>query len=115
MHQGVGQLATLWSALLAVYAFQGALLYNGASHAIVYGVYPATAPLIVLSVLGAAIAASREDWPGLGVALAVMLVAAGSAFAGPVGVWAIAGLGCCVAILGYGIAQIWLLGVSMSA
>jgi hypothetical protein len=94
--------------LVAVSVFQGALRHDGVSHAIVYGIYPMMAQLIVLGTLGAAIGAAREDWPALGVAIAVMLVAAGSAFAGPVGVWLSDGVGCCVAVLGYSAAQAWL-------
>ena len=95
-------------ALVAVYVFMGALLHAGASHAIVYGIYPATAPLIVLGAFGAAIAAAREDWPNLGVALALIAIGAGSAFAGPAWVWAFAGVGCCIALLGHAAAQVWL-------
>lgn len=100
--------AALVSALVGVSVFQGALKQNGASVAIVYGIYPVTAQLIVLGAVGAAIAAAREEWPGFGVALAVVLIAAGSAFAGPRGVWLSDGVGCCVAVLGYAAAQAWL-------
>jgi hypothetical protein len=96
------------TAIVAVSVFQGALKHNGVSHAIVYGIYPVTAQLIVLGTFGAAIAAAREDWPALGVGIAVVLVAAGSAFAGPAGVWLSDGVGCCVAVLGYSAAQAWL-------
>jgi hypothetical protein len=101
--------AAVVAALVAVSVFQGVLKNDGVSHAIVYGIYPPTAQLIVLGTFGAAIAATREDWPGFGVAIAVMLIVAGSAFAGPVGVWLSDGVGCCVAVLGYGAAQAWLL------
>jgi len=94
-------------ALVAVSVFQGVLKHDGVSHAIVYGIYPPTAQLIVLGTAGAAIQAAREDWPGFGVAIAVMLVAAGSAFAGPRGVWLSDGIGCCVAVLGYAAVQAW--------
>ena len=96
------------TALVAVSVFQGVLKHDGVSHAIVYGIYPPTAQLIVLGTLGAAIAAGREDWPGFGVGIVLCLVAAGSAFAGPVGVWFIDGVGCCVAVLGYSAAQAWM-------
>ena len=96
-------------ALVAVSVFQGVLKHDGVSHAIVYGIYPPTAQLIVLGTAGAAIQAAREDWPGFGIAIAVMLVAAGSAFAGPRGVWLSDGIGCCVAVLGYAAVQAWLL------
>jgi len=80
----------------------------------VYGTYPVTAQLIALGAVGAAIAAAREEWPGFGVAIAVVLVATGSAFAGPRGVWLSDGIGCCVAVLGYAAAQAWLRRASVS-
>ena len=52
----------------------GALRYLGVSYGIVYGVYAATAPLIIVCAAGAAIAASREDWPGRGLGVAVIAV-----------------------------------------
>ncbi|MGI9006136.1 MAG: hypothetical protein ACR2FU_08030 [Streptosporangiaceae bacterium] len=95
------------TALVAVSVLQGALKHDGVSHAIVYGVYPPTAQLIVLGSVGAAIAGSREGWPGFGVGIAVALVAAASAFAGPAGVWFWDGAGCCAAVLAYSAAQAW--------
>ncbi len=97
--------AAVVTALVAVSVFQGVLKHDGVSNAIVYGIYPPTAQLIVLGALGAALQADREDWLGFGVAIAVMLVAAGSAFAGPVGVWLSDGIGCCVVVLAYSAAQ----------
>jgi hypothetical protein len=95
------------TALVAVSVFQGVLKHDGVSDGIVYGIYPLTAQLIVLGALAAAVASTREDWPGFGVAITVMLIAAGSAFAGPAGVWLSDGVGCCVAVLGYSAAQAW--------
>jgi hypothetical protein len=100
--------AAVVTALVAVSVLQGVLKHDGVSHAIVYGIYPPTAQLIVLGTLGATVAAGREDWPGFGVAIAVMLIAAGSAFAGPRGVWLSDGVGLCVAVLAYSAAQAWL-------
>ena len=101
--------AAVAAAYVGAYVFQGALKYLGLSHAIVYGVYPATAPLIIVAAAAAGIAATQENWPRLGVAIAVIAVATGSAFAGPVGAWAFAGVGCCLALLGYAVAQVvWL-------
>jgi hypothetical protein len=104
--------AVVVAALVAVSVFQGVLKHDGVSHAIVYGIYPPTAQLIVLGTAGAALQATREDWPGFGIAIAVMLIAAGSAFAGPVGVWLSDGVGCCVAVLAYAATQAWLLRTS---
>jgi hypothetical protein len=99
--------AAVVTALVGVSVFQGVLKHDGVSNAIVYGIYPATAQLVALGAVGAAIAAGREDWPGLGVGIAISLIAAGSAFAGPRGVWLSDGIGCCVAVLGYSAAQAW--------
>ena len=51
------------TALVGVSVFQGVLKHDGVSLAIVYGIYPLTAQLIVLGAVGAAIAAAREEWP----------------------------------------------------
>jgi hypothetical protein len=101
-------MATFVTSYIAVSVFQGALLHDGASHAIVYGVFPAAAPLVVVGAAAAGMAAVREEWPMFGGALAVVAVAAGSAFAGPVGVWAITGVGLFVAVLGHAVAMAWL-------
>jgi hypothetical protein len=106
--------AALAVALLAVYVLMGALAHDGASDGIVYGVYVVTATLIVLGAFWAARSAVREDWPGLGLSVAIMLVGAGSAFAGPRGVWLSDGVGLCVVLLGYSAAQAWRLHVSRS-
>jgi hypothetical protein len=106
--------AALAVALVAVYVLMGALAHAGASDAVVYGVYVGTATLIVLGAFWAARSAVREDWPGLGLSIAIVLVAAGSAFAGPRGVWLSDGVGLCVVLLGYSTAQAWLLRASRS-
>jgi hypothetical protein len=100
--------AGLVGALVAVYVLMGALAHAGASDAVVYGVYVVTATLIVPGAFWAGRSAVREDWPALGMSIAIMLVAAGSAFAGPRGVWLSDGVGCCVVLLGYSVAQAWL-------
>jgi hypothetical protein len=106
LRQQRAQGAAVAAAYIAVFVFQGALRYLGVSNAIVYGVYPAAAPLIVLGAAGAAIAASGENWPLLAVAIAVIAIGTGSAYAGPIGVWAFVGVGCCVAFLGYAATQV---------
>ncbi len=98
----------LVAALVAVSVFQGVLKADGVSLAIVYGIYPPTAQLIVMGAIAASVAAGREEWPGFGVAITVMAVATASAFAGPVGVWLWNGIGCAVAVLGYSAAQAWI-------
>ena len=82
------EMAAMGVAIVAGYVFMGALYHAGVSHAIVYGVYPATALLITGGSVLAGLAAAREDWSVFGAALAIAAVGAGSAFAGPVAVWA---------------------------
>jgi hypothetical protein len=107
--------AAVVTALVAVSVFQGVLRHDGASLAIVNGIYPVTAQLIALGALGAANAAAREEWPAFGVGIAVAVVAAGSAFAGPRGVWLSDGIGLCVVVLGHAAALGWLRRASVSA
>ena len=87
MSQQRAEGAALAVALIAVYVLMAALAHAGASDGVVYGVYVATATLIVLGTFWAARSAIREDWLGLGLSIAIVLVAAGSAFAGPRGEW----------------------------
>ena len=91
--------AAMGSAYIAHLVFQGALLHLGAGPAIVYGVYPAVVSPIVLVAAGGVFAAVREDVQTLCAAIAVIAVLAGSAFAGPIGVWLSCGVGGCVVLL----------------
>jgi hypothetical protein len=91
--------AAMGSAYLAAVVFQGALRYLDARPAIVYGVYPAVVSPIILVATGGVFAAVREDVQTLCAAIAVIAVLAGSAFAGPIGVWLSCGVGSCVVLL----------------
>jgi hypothetical protein len=95
-------------AIAAVYVFMGALYHAGVSDAVVYGVYPATALLITGGSVVAGLAAAREDWSVFGAALAIVAVGAGSAFAGPATVWAVAGVGVFIVLLGRAGVTAWL-------
>jgi hypothetical protein len=106
--------AALAVALIAVYILMAALSEAGASDSVVYGVYIGTATLLVLGVFGAARSASRDDRLGLGLSIALVVVAIGSAFAGPRGVWLSDGIGCCIVLLGYSAFQAWLPRTSRS-
>ncbi len=70
------------------------------SPAIVYGWYPVAVPLIVAGLAWAGIMAARANWRECGTALAVAVVGAAAMFAGPVGAWAVAGVGLCATQLG---------------
>jgi hypothetical protein len=91
--------AAMGSAYIAAFVFMGALRYLGVSYTIVYGVYPAVVPPIILVAAGAMFASVREDVQTLCAAIAVIAVLAGSAFAGPIGVWLSCGVGGCVVLV----------------
>lgn len=93
---------------ITVYVFQGALHHAGASHAIVYGIYPAAAPIIIVGSAAAAYNVAKENWPWAGFAVAAVTLAAIGSFAGPAGVWAVIGIGLCVLLLARAAGQIWL-------
>jgi hypothetical protein len=90
--------ATIVIVYVMVYVFMGALKHLGVSNAIVYGVYPAVAPLIIVGAAAAGLAAGKERWLELGTALPIVVVGACCAYAGPVGVWLAAGIGLFVVI-----------------
>jgi hypothetical protein len=94
--------------LAAIYVLDGALANAGASKSIIYGVFDAAAPLMIIATFGAGGAAWREDWPTLGACIALVLVAAGASFAGPDGVWGVIAIGGCLTALGHGAAQVYL-------
>jgi hypothetical protein len=91
--------AGLVVALAAVYVLMAALAHDGALHAATGWVYGVTATLIVLATFWAARSAVREDWQELGISIAIMVVAAASALAGPRGMWLSDGIGLCVVLL----------------
>jgi len=103
-----GEIAVLATAWIAVYVFQGALYHAGVSHAIAYGIYPATAPLMVVGLVGAALAQGRANWPTFAACLTVAVICCGAAYAGPAGAWAVAGLGLFVALLVHAGVTAWL-------
>jgi hypothetical protein len=88
--------ATVW---IAVYVFQEALHHAGASHAIVYGIYPATAPMIFVGGAFITNAAARVDWSLMRVGVALVVFESGAAYAGPVDVWLVSGIGLCVLLV----------------
>jgi hypothetical protein len=89
------------AAWAAVYLFMAALDHAGASHAVVFGLYPATAPLMIVGLVAAANGAGREDWQLAGSSLAIAVVATAAAFGGPVGAWLIIAIGLCAVFVGY--------------
>jgi hypothetical protein len=108
MRQQRAYAAAIVAGLVGVSVFQGVLKHDGANPGIVNGTYPLTAQLIVLGSLGAVMQAARDSWPGLGVGLAVVVVATAGAFAGPRGVWLSDAVGLCLVVLASAAAQAWL-------
>lgn len=102
-----GEAAGLGVALVGVYGLMAALAVAGAGNGVVYGVYVVSATLIVMGAFWAGCSAVREDSYQLGLSIAVMLVAAGSAFAGPRGVWLSDGIGLCIVLLADTAVQSW--------
>ncbi|MDI5966857.1 hypothetical protein POF50_031735 [Streptomyces sp. SL13] len=88
--------AGIW---VGVFAIMGVMAAAGVSQAIVYGLYPVTAPLIAAGLAWAGIMAARANRRACGTGLAVAVVGAVGAFAGPAGVWAVAGVGLCAVLL----------------
>ena len=100
----IAAVAVVWA---GVFVVMGALAGAGVSRAVVYGIYPATVPLMVAGLAWAGIMAARANWRACGTGLAVAAVGAVGAFAGPAGAWAVAGVGLCVVLLGSAAAIAW--------
>src|SRR5215469_8296297 len=81
----------LTAGIVGVFALEGALAHAGASNSLL-GVYGAVAPMLVTGVVYTASPALWQDWSTRALGAWLVVVAASSAYAGPVGVWGIAGL-----------------------
>jgi hypothetical protein len=69
----IALMAVIW---IGVFVAMGALAGAGVSNAIVYGIYPATVPLMVVGLAWAGIMAARADWRACGSGLAAAVVGA---------------------------------------
>ena len=90
-------------AVVGVYVFDGALKFDGFSPSVVYGVFDAAAPWLVVGAVLAGYAAAKEDWWKLAGAIAMVVAAAGSAFAGPANVWGVLAVSGCLLLLAQGV------------
>lgn len=81
----------LITGVVGVFALEGALAHAGASNSLL-GVYGATAPMLMTGAVYAASPALWQDWSTRALGAWLVVVAASSAYAGPVGVWGVAGL-----------------------
>jgi hypothetical protein len=98
-------IAILVSFVLGSPVLQGSMKHYGASDAIVYGVIPAAAPLIIVGTTVLGIAASKADRPQFGAALAVVIAGVVAAFVGPSAAWLAAGIGLFIAMAAYAAAE----------
>jgi hypothetical protein len=97
-------LALAWLAVLPVI---GVLAANGVSSATAYSLIPLTVPLILGGLAWAGINAARANWHPFGVGLGVAVTGAVALFAGPVGSWAVDGVGLCLVLLAAAVAIVW--------
>jgi hypothetical protein len=81
--------------IVGVFTLEGALAHAHASNSLL-SVYGAVAPMLVTGVVYMASTAVWQDWSTRSLGAWLVLVAAGSAYAGPVGVWGVAGLAAAV-------------------
>lgn len=91
-----GVMAAAW---IIGYAITAPLYYAGVSHP-VWGLYPASAPLLIIGPASAAVAAAFRYWLLAGTCLAIAVAAAAAGFGGPAGSWLITGIGLCAVYLG---------------
>ena len=89
-HRRVHYLALI-AGIVGIFALEGALAHAGASNSLL-GVYGATAPMLMTGVVYTASPALWQDWSTRALGAWLVVVAASSAYAGPVGVWGVAGL-----------------------
>ncbi len=78
--------------LIADVALQGALYHAGASHAIVYGVYPAVAPFFFGGAAFVTMGVTREDRLTMALGATLLAVGVGGAYSGPIVVWLVTGI-----------------------
>jgi len=102
---------TAWTGIMVLawiigYAVTVSLYHAGVSHP-VWGLYPASAPLLIIGLAGAAIGAAFRYWPLAAILLAIAVVGTVAGFAGPAGSWLITGIGLCAVYLGAAAFTLW--------
>ena len=90
---------------LAVYVFNGALHADGFGSNLVYGVFDAAGPWLVVGTAMAALAAGREQWGRMASGLAVVVIGTTAAFFGPAGCWAVLAVAGCSLLLVLAVVQ----------
>jgi hypothetical protein len=84
---------------IAVYVFNAALRANGAGQDIVYGVFDAAGPWLVVGAAVAGVAAGRGRPGGIVAGLTAVVIGTVAAFFGPAGAWGVLGVAGCAALL----------------
>lgn len=96
-----------WITVILAYSiFQGALYHAGASHAIVYGIYPASVPWLFAGTVFVTIGVIREELPALTLGVILIAIGLSSAFAGPVAAWLVTGIGLATAFVSFAAVRI---------
>ena len=95
-HAWLGVMAAAW---IIGYATTAPLYRAGVSHP-VWGLYPASASLLIIGLAGAAVAAAFRYWPLAGTCLATSRPGRRSRVGGPAGSWLITGISLCAVYLG---------------
>jgi hypothetical protein len=93
------ELAVAVAVWIGVLAAMGVLVTEGVSNGIVYGLYPAAAPLIVAGGAWAILKAYQRNWRQAGSAFAAAVIGALSLLAGPRGCWLVCAIGLFVLML----------------
>jgi hypothetical protein len=96
----------MFAAWIAAYAFTAPLYHATAGHP-AWGLYPASAPLLFIGLLGAVSAAAVRDWRMAGITLGIAIIAAAAGFGGPAGAWLIMGIGLSALMLGAAGFAVW--------
>jgi hypothetical protein len=91
--------------LVAYSLFQGALYHAGASHAIVYGIFPASAPWLFAGTVFLTLGAIREESRALALGIVLIAIGIGGAFAGPIAAWLVSGIGLSAVLAGFATVQ----------
>jgi hypothetical protein len=84
--------------LVAAYAFSGPLFHGRASYPL-WGLYQASAPMLIVGLVGTVAAAARRDRAAAGAFLLNVVVAGAAGFVGPGGAWLVMGIGLCAVCL----------------
>lgn len=85
--------------ILAYSLFQGALFHAGASHAVVYGIFPASAPWLFGGTVVLTHGVILERGRSIILGIALITLGIGAAFAGPIAAWLVSGIGICVTLV----------------